>query len=90
MKRISNAPLNEELAIEDIPPEVDAAMEELKELFSDPKMRSTASFRCSTEGPTDDEVMIESICGEENSEYRRWIKRLYEFGFISRMPDEWK
>jgi hypothetical protein len=72
------------------PPEVDAALEKLKELFSDPAMATRASLRCSTEGPTDDEVMIESICGEENSEYRQWIKRLYELGFIPRLPDEWK
>ena len=32
---------------------LDAAMRELKELFSDPAIAAHASFRCSTEGPTD-------------------------------------
>jgi len=89
MTRNLKAPPNEEPAIE-IPPEVDAALEKLKELFSDPAMATRASFRCSTEGPTADEAMNESIRGEENSEYRQWIKRLYELGFIPRLPDEWK
>jgi hypothetical protein len=34
-----------------------------------------------TEGPTEEEIMDETIFGEENSEYRRWIRRLYELGF---------
>jgi len=85
---------NEKLAIE-ISPEVDAAMRGLKELFSDPKIRSTASFRCWTEGPTEFDVLFESILDEQfgydpNSEYKRWVRRLYEIGLIPRLPDEWK
>jgi hypothetical protein len=33
---------------------------------------------------------MESILGEENSEYKRWIIRLYDLGLISRIPSEWK
>ena len=41
--------------------EADAAMRELIELFSDPKIRSTASFRCCTDGPTEFDILFESI-----------------------------
>ena len=85
---------NEKLAIE-ISPEVDAAMRELKELFfSDPKIRSTASFRCWTEGPTEFDVLFESILDEQfghdpNSQYKQWVQRLYRLGLISTIPSEW-
>jgi hypothetical protein len=70
-------------------------MRELKELFSDPKIRSTASFRCCTEGPTELDVEFESITDEvfghdPNSEYKQWVRRLYQLGFIPRLPREWK
>jgi hypothetical protein len=52
MKRALNDPPTGEPPIE-ISPEADAAMRELKEIFSDPKIHSTASFRCCTEGPTE-------------------------------------
>jgi hypothetical protein len=76
----------------EISPELDAAMEALKELFSDPKIQSTASFRCCTEGPDEFEVMFESIMEEQfgDSEYKQWVKRLYDIGLIARLPDEWK
>jgi hypothetical protein len=61
----------------EISPEADAAMRELKELFSDPKIQSTASLRCCTEGPTELDVFFES-------------RRLYQLGFIPRLPREWK
>ena len=48
MKRVWNAPPNEEPPIE-ISPEADAAMRKLVELFSDPAMTARAHFRCSTE-----------------------------------------
>ncbi len=67
-------------------------MEALKELFSDPKVRSTASFRCCTEGPDELEVTFESIMEEQfaDCEYKQWVKRLYDLGLIPRLPDEWK
>jgi hypothetical protein len=51
-------------------------MRELIELFSDPKIRSTASFRCCTDGPTEFDILFESIVDEQygydpNSEYKR-------------------
>jgi hypothetical protein len=89
-----NASPDEEPLLE-ISPEADTAMRGLKELFSDPKIRSTASFRCCTEGPTEFDVVFESITDEvfgydPNSEYKRWVRRLYELSLIPRLPDEWK
>jgi len=46
-------------------PAADEAMRGLKELFSDPKIQSTASFRCCTEGPTEFDVLFESIVDEQ-------------------------
>jgi hypothetical protein len=91
MKRALNDPPTGEPPIE-ISPELDAAMRELKELFSDPRIQSTASFRCCTEGPDEFEVMFESIMEEQfgDSEYKQWVKRLYNLGFIPRLPGEWK
>jgi hypothetical protein len=90
MKRALTVWQKEERAIE-ISPEADAAMDQLKELFSDPSMPvPSADFRCNTEGPTEEEIMDETIFGEENSEYRRWIRHLYELGLISRIPSEWE
>ena len=60
MRQVLNAPPNEEPPIE-ISPEADAAMRGLIELFSDPKIRSTASFRCCTDGPTEFDILFESI-----------------------------
>jgi hypothetical protein len=76
-------------------PAADEAMRELKELFSDPKIQSTTSFRCCTEGLTEIDIMFESIIDEQygydpNSEYKQWVRRLYEIGLIPRLPDEWK
>ncbi len=67
-------------------------MRALTELFSDPKIRRTARFRCCTEGPTEFDVLFESIMEEQfgDSEYKQWVKRLYDLGFIRRLPDEWK
>jgi hypothetical protein len=80
---------------EEISPALDAAMRELKELFSDPAVASQARFRCSTEGPTELDALFESIIDEvfgydPDSEYKRWVRRLYELGLISRIPPEWK
>ena len=94
MKRTLNAPRNEELAIE-ISPEAVAAMKKLVELFSDPSLASQARLRCSVEGPDDFDLLFETIIDDQfghdpNSEYKQWVKRLYELGFIPRLPDEWK
>jgi hypothetical protein len=90
MKRALTVWQKEERAIE-MSPEADAAMDQLKELFSDPSMPvPSADFRCNTEGPTEEEIMDETIFGEENSEYRRWIRQLYGLGLISRLPSEWE
>jgi len=85
----------EEEPLEEISPAADAAMRQLKELFSDPAIAAQARFRCSTEGPDDFDVLFESILDDQfgydpNSEYKRWIRRLYDLGFISRIPSEWE
>jgi hypothetical protein len=79
----------------EISPEADAAMQELVELFSDPSLRSKARLRCPVEGPDEFEVLFESIMDDQfgldqNSEYKQWVRRLYDLGFIPRLPDEWK
>jgi hypothetical protein len=76
-------------------PAADQAMAKLVELFSDPSVLSQARFRCCTEGPDEFDVFFESILDEQfgydpHSEYKRWVRRLYELGFISGLPDEWK
>ena len=80
---------------EEISPAADEAMRKLVELFSAPTVASQARFRCSTEGPTEVDVMFESIIDEQygydpNSEYKQWVRRLYKIGLIPRLPDEWK
>ena len=85
------APPEEEPPIE-ISPEADAAMAELVKIFSDPNLPSKARFRCGVEGPDEFDVMFESIMEEQfgDSEYRQWVRRLYELGLISRIPSEWE
>ena len=91
MKRALSVRQKEEIAIE-ISPEADAAMAELVKIFSDPNLPSKARFRCGVEGPDEFDVMFESIMEEQfgDSEYKQWVKRLYDLGFIRRLPDEWK
>jgi hypothetical protein len=94
MKQPLSGPQKKEPSIE-ISPEAEAAMRGLKKLFSDPAVTSRASFRCNTEGLTEIDVMFESIIDEQygydpNSEYERWVRRLYELGLISELPDEWE
>jgi hypothetical protein len=69
------------------------AMAKLVELFSDPRLASKAHFRCCIDGPMEFDVLFESIIDgvfgyDLNSEYKRWVRRLYELGLIS--PPEWK
>jgi len=75
-------------------PAADQAMAKLVELFSDPSVLSQARFRCCTEGPDEFDLMFESILDEQfgydpNSEYKRWVGRLYRLGLISTIPSEW-
>ena len=43
---------------------ISTSMRGLKELFSDPTLATRASFRCSTEGPSDIDILFESIFPE--------------------------
>jgi hypothetical protein len=93
MRQVLNAQPNEEPPMK-ISPEADAAMKELVELFSDPNLPSKARFRCSTEGPSEFDLLFESILDDQfgydpNSEYKSWGRHLYCLGLISRIPSEW-
>jgi hypothetical protein len=77
-----------------ISPAADEAIAKLVELFSDPSVRSRAHLRCPVEGPDEFEVLFESIMDDQfghdqNSKYKQWVRRLYEFGLIPRIPDDW-
>jgi hypothetical protein len=91
MKRILSDPPTEETLIE-LSPEADAAMRELVKIFSDPNLPTKPRFRCAVDGPDEFDVMFESIMEEQfgDSEYREWVKRLYDLGLIARLPDESK
>jgi len=73
-------------------PAADAAMAELVKIFSDPNLPTKPRFRCGVEGPDEFDVMFESIMEEQfdDSEYKQWVRRLYELGLISGLPEEWK
>jgi hypothetical protein len=76
-------------------PAAEEAMAKLVEMFLDPSLPSKARLRCSVQGPDDFDVLFESIIDDQfghdpNSEYKQWVRRLYELGFIPRPPDEWK
>jgi hypothetical protein len=92
MKQTLNVPQVKEPS-EEISPAADAAMLKLVELFSDPAMVAGAHFRCSTEGPTEFDVLFESIIDDQfgyepNSEIKNWVRRLYGLGLIPRIPNE--
>ena len=94
MKRALSDPPTEEPPIE-ISPEADAAMAELVKIFSDPNLPTKPRFRCGVDGPDEFDVLFESIIDDQfghdpNSEYKRWVRHLYELGLIPRLPDEWK
>ncbi len=62
---------------------------------SSPSLVSKAQFRCCVDGPTEFEVLFESIVDEQfgynpNSEYKRWVRSLYRLGLILRIPSEWE
>jgi hypothetical protein len=72
----------------------DEAVNALVRLFSSRQIANKAHFRCSIDGPTDLDVLFESALDDAfgrdlGSDYKRWIRRLYRLGFISRMPAEW-
>jgi hypothetical protein len=78
-----------------VSPAAEEAMRKLVELFSDPSLASKAQFRCCVDGPTEFEVLFESIVDEQfgynpNSEYKRWVRSLYRLGLILRIPSEWE
>jgi hypothetical protein len=83
MKRTLNDPPTEEPPME---------ISELVKIFSDPNLPTKPRFRCAVEGPDEFDVMFESIMEEQfgDSEYKQWIRRLYELGLISRIPSEWE
>ena len=85
MKRALSVRQKEEPAI-GISPEADAAMAELVKIFSDPNLPTKPRFRCGVEGPEEFDVVFESIMEEQfgDSEYKDWVKRLYDLGFIRR------
>jgi hypothetical protein len=82
---------NKDPAIE-ISAEAHAAMAELVKIFSDSNLPTKPRFQCGVEGPDEFDVMFESIMEEQfgDSEYKQWVKRLYNLGLIARLPDERK
>jgi len=59
------------------------------------KRRAMRRARCCTEGPTEVDVMFESIIDEvygydPNSEYKLWIRNPHRLGLILRVPSEWE
>jgi hypothetical protein len=86
---------HKEEAEQKLSPAADEAMAKLVELFSDPSLASKAQFRCCVDGPTEFEVLFESIVDElfgynPNSEYKSWVRSLYRLGLILRIPSEWE
>ena len=65
----------------------DEAFKALFELFSSPSVRRHAHLRCRTDGPTEFDMLFESIWDKHfgpdpNSKYKRWIRRLRRHGLI--------
>ena len=75
--------------------DADQSMKALTELFSTPAVKAKAHRRCSINGPTEIDELVEAAIDDvfgcdPNSDYKRWIRRLYKLGLISHMPDDWK
>jgi hypothetical protein len=71
----------------DDPPDTEAAMKALLELFSDPRSRSPARFRYPIEGPTEVEQAFDAAMKEAfgpDESYERWVRRLRRLGLIGR------
>lgn len=71
------------------------AVKGLAQLFSTPEVKAKAHYRCGIGGPTELNVIFEEaldhVFGRDlDSEYKRWVRRLYKLGLISHMPDDWK
>jgi hypothetical protein len=86
---------DEEESEDKLPLAVHEAVTKLTELFSDPALESKARFRCGVEGPDEFDVLFESIFDDQfgydpDSEYKRWVQRLYRLGLIPRIPSEWE
>jgi hypothetical protein len=67
----------------------------LKDLFSFREITNKAHFRCRVDGPTELDVLFESVLDEvfgcdPSSDYKCWVRKLYRLGLISRMPTNWK
>jgi hypothetical protein len=67
----------------------------LTRLFSSREIANKAHFRCSIDGPTDSDVLFESVLDDvfgrdAGSDYKRWVRRLYRLGLIPKMPRKWK
>jgi hypothetical protein len=80
---------------EKLPPALEEAMAKLAELFSDPSLPSKAQLRCPVEGPDELDLLFESIIDDQfghdpNSEYKKWVRRLYRLGLISSIPSDWE
>ena len=65
----------------------DEAFDALFKLFSSPEVRRHAHLSCRTDGPTEFDLLFESILDEQfgpnpNSKYKRWIRRLRRHGLI--------
>jgi hypothetical protein len=67
-----------------VSPAADQAVGGLVKLFSDPKLPSKAQFRCGVEGPTEFDVLFESVIEKVfgDSEYKQWVKRPHDLGLI--------
>jgi hypothetical protein len=74
--------------------EVEEAMKALTQLFSS-ESADQRHFCCGVGGPTEFELWFESVCDDlfghdPNSDYKCFVRRLYEHGFISSMPINWR
>jgi hypothetical protein len=72
----------------------EAAMKALTHLFSSRKLANRAHFRCGIDGPTDFDILFQSVLDdvfgrEPNSAYKCWVRRLCRSGLISTVPDSW-
>ena len=68
--------------------EADQAMRVLTQLFSTPEVKAKAHRRCGINGPTEIDMLFETVLDDvfgrdPNSDYKRWIRRLYRLGLIS-------
>ena len=64
----------------------DEAFKALFQIFSDPKLRTQAHFRCPIDGPSDFDRAWNSAFEEAfgpNVEYNRWVGQLRRLGLIS-------